>query len=299
MPRKFAELDGHDAYDLLGVGLDATPEEIRRAHITLVRMNHPDRFQEARTKAEGADLTRLLNAARDVLLKERASYDAYRAPAGDALEEDPGLVDDPWESASEGRPRAPSTPSAPPPPRQDVPYRRMPPPPRYGMSPTWPPPPAPFRPAPRVRVLPKVGIAVGIVLAVYTMLFVASAVVSELRPDASEPRAEVPRELAGTWHGTIKDRPVEKGDKGWRAGLTLRAGKRNGDVRYLDGQCSGTAVPIALNGWTLTIDTRFPETDAGCDVGDISLTPEGRGKVELTVYSPSGEKSAAGTLTRD
>ncbi|MFI0484777.1 J domain-containing protein [Actinomadura sp. 9N215] len=301
MRREFAELDGHDAYELLGVAPDASAEEIRRAHIAGVRTHHPDRFQQEESRAEGAELTRLLNAARDILIKDRANYDAYRDRSG--TEEEPELVDDPWDTATEGRPPPPSPPprSQPPPspPRQDVPHRRMPPPPRYGMPGAWPPPPAPpFRPVvPRVRVLPRVAIALTITLVACTALLTITTALLELLPDPSDPKAEVPARLAGTWRGTIKDRPARENDDGWRAELVLREGKHNGEVRYLGGRCSGTAVPISVNGATLTLDTRFPEGRAGCDVGDVNLTPGRKGKAEFVIYS-SGEISAKGTLTR-
>ncbi|MGH3241212.1 MAG: J domain-containing protein, partial [Spirillospora sp.] len=129
MRREFTELDGHDAYELLGVAPDASAEEIRRAHLAGVRAHHPDRIQQADGKAEGAERTRLLNAARDILTKRRASYDAYRDEPD--VNEEPEVDDpwdDPWDSAADGRPRTPPPPP-PSPPRQDVPHRRMPPPP--------------------------------------------------------------------------------------------------------------------------------------------------------------------------
>lgn len=53
-----------EARRLLGVSIDATPEEIRAAHRRLVARVHPD-------VGGSADLTRQVNAARDTLLRYR------------------------------------------------------------------------------------------------------------------------------------------------------------------------------------------------------------------------------------
>jgi preprotein translocase subunit Sec63 len=50
-----------EARDILGVGADAGADEIRAAHRRLVAQVHPD-------KGGTAELTRRVNAARDVLL---------------------------------------------------------------------------------------------------------------------------------------------------------------------------------------------------------------------------------------
>lgn len=51
-----------EARDILGVGPNASPEEIRAAHRRLVSAVHPD-------KGGSAGLTRRINAARDTLLR--------------------------------------------------------------------------------------------------------------------------------------------------------------------------------------------------------------------------------------
>jgi DnaJ family protein C protein 19 len=52
-----------EARAILGVGLAATSDEIREAHRRLVSATHPDR-------GGSAELTRRINAARDVLLRQ-------------------------------------------------------------------------------------------------------------------------------------------------------------------------------------------------------------------------------------
>ncbi len=61
-PRPAMRLDEAEARAVLGVGVRADAEEIRAAHRRLVSAVHPD-------KGGSADLTRRINAARDVLLR--------------------------------------------------------------------------------------------------------------------------------------------------------------------------------------------------------------------------------------
>ncbi len=69
-----------DYYELLGVGADATAEDVLSAHRAHVRRLHPDRFSDLeRPFTEHFDgLTALLNTARDTLVDPglRARYDA-------------------------------------------------------------------------------------------------------------------------------------------------------------------------------------------------------------------------------
>ncbi|WP_433334008.1 J domain-containing protein [Spirillospora sp. CA-294931] len=88
------ELDGEDAYALLGVGQDASEEEIRRGRRTAVRDVHPDHRQG---DAEAEARTRLINRAYEILTRERAEYDAFRASG-----------DDPWDDAGDGVAPAPA-----------------------------------------------------------------------------------------------------------------------------------------------------------------------------------------------
>lgn len=62
--RRSDRMTHEEARRLLEVPIDATPQEIRAAHRRLVARVHPD-------VGGSADLTRQVNAARDVLLKYR------------------------------------------------------------------------------------------------------------------------------------------------------------------------------------------------------------------------------------
>jgi curved DNA-binding protein CbpA len=64
-------LDGHTAYEVLGVKRTATDEEIKTAHLRLIKDYHPDVNPKDVIRARRA------NVARDVLLKHRASYDRW------------------------------------------------------------------------------------------------------------------------------------------------------------------------------------------------------------------------------
>jgi hypothetical protein len=124
---EFGELAGRDAYEVLGVDPDASPEEIRRAYRSRVKACHPDLFTDPSEKAAADQGIRLLNAAYEVLENRRAAYDAFRA-------DDAEIIDDPWDTAEAGA--AGPGPQAPPPV-----HRPMPPPPlyrpAYGASANW------------------------------------------------------------------------------------------------------------------------------------------------------------------
>ncbi|MDX6738994.1 J domain-containing protein [Actinocorallia sp. A-T 12471] len=114
MPDAFGELEGNDAYAVLGLSPDATDKEILTAHRRLVFEHHPDRNGDS--PAARAHTT-LLNAARHVLTADRAAYDRWRAapPAEpDEPAEPPESADDPWSEASFGA-------GPPPPPPNDRP----------------------------------------------------------------------------------------------------------------------------------------------------------------------------------
>lgn len=64
-PRPPANPHEAEARAVLGVAKDAGPDEIRAAHRRLITSIHPDR-------GGSPELTRQVNAARDVLLKDRA-----------------------------------------------------------------------------------------------------------------------------------------------------------------------------------------------------------------------------------
>jgi hypothetical protein len=103
MPRRtlYEHLDGHDAYELLGVPENASAEEIQRAHRREVRAWHPDPRQDDGERLAGVRRTTYLNLAREILLDHRAGYDAYRRGTDLGLEEiapppSPGDPPDRW-----------------------------------------------------------------------------------------------------------------------------------------------------------------------------------------------------------
>lgn len=61
-PRSKTLPDEAKARDILGIGADATADDVRAAHRRLLGSLHPDR-------GGSAELTRQINAARDVLLR--------------------------------------------------------------------------------------------------------------------------------------------------------------------------------------------------------------------------------------
>jgi hypothetical protein len=305
MPAEFTELAGHDAYELLGVSPDASQEEIRRRYRTLVKATHPDLFSERQAKAEADQRIRLLNAAREILHNRRAAYDAVRSAPADEEIEDAEIIDDPWATAESGTP-PPADPwdtadsGRPPPPQHAQPPRThppMPPPPRYGDSPgaRFHPPPAPLR---RRRLTAwKIGLGCSVVWCLVLFAGVISMVRSALSPSDTGPKpsASVPAPLAGTWEGMVKDAGKQKGKKsGWKAALTLRTGKHNGEVRYLDGKCTGTAVPVSYQGNRLTVDTVFEMS--GCDVGDIQVTRRKDGRLHIAYHDKNGKVTSSGVL---
>jgi hypothetical protein len=120
-----------------------------------------------------------------------------------------------------------------------------------------------------------------------------------LRKPAPKPTASVPKPLAGTWEGVVGDKGKGKDkNSGWKAELTLRAGKHNGEVRYLGGKCVGTAVPVSYIENRLIVKTEFPKDASGCEVGDIQLTRRKDGKLDVTYHDDNGKVSSSGRLTR-
>ena len=62
--KKPLAIDASEARAILGVGADADEHEIRNAHRRLVQALHPD-------KGGSVELTRRINAARDMLLRTK------------------------------------------------------------------------------------------------------------------------------------------------------------------------------------------------------------------------------------
>lgn len=289
MPPAFRELDGNDAYEVLGVPPDASSDRIQRAWRKLATAHHPDRVTDPAGKAEAEERLRLINAARDVLLERRASYDAARrAPepdeeviedAWDTAAATSTAQPDPWDTATAGAHRPnPWTTTAPGPP---------PPPPRVRHIHHYHPPVPPRR--------SKLGIGCAVFTFACWALVIGTAVVMALRPDGPTAEAAVPANLAGTWEGTVKD---HYGDHAtWAVELTLEEGQNVGEVRYLHGRCVGKAVPVSYSGKSLRIRTDFPDEKSGCDVGDLTLTKRKDGKADIVYYASNQKtKRTTGTL---
>lgn len=264
MRAEFAELAGHDAYEVLGLSREASDQEIKRAFRTLAKANHPDRFPDSRAKAEAEKTIRLLNAARDVLTSRRAAYDGFRL--------------------------RPATRPAPPPPPPPAPPAR---------SASSPGTPVPDTPPGRRRPRP-LGVRLGLgCVTAWAGLAVLSIGIFALadRPKAgpgSRPSVAVPGRFAGTWVGVFGGDDRTHAD-GWTAELTLRTGRHNGDVRYLRGRCSGTAVPVSARDDRLTVRTVFSADEAGCDVGNLEFTKGRDGGLDVRIIK-DGAVIGTGTL---
>lgn len=301
MTANFSELEGNDAYDLLGVDADASEQDIRRAYRALARSHHPDLHLGRAEKNEAHERIRLLNAARDALTDHRSEYDAFRR--ADDIEEpaDEEIIDDPWATAQVGTPPPKSAPTpgfTPQPTSTWFPIDYGPtPPPQYGH------PPTPARPhgAPmRLRdhqLRRPVGCA--LFLGAIVLVPLAAQVIADLlSKTGTKPPAPVPGSLAGTWNGTVKDKSGRGDTSTWTVELTLRSGRHNGDVDYRDGRCSGTAVPVSYKGGSLTVSTDFSGDQEGCDVGDFQIVPKRHRYLAITYRDRHGKVVASGDLKR-
>jgi hypothetical protein len=83
MPRNFAHLGGLNAYEVLGIEPTATTDEIEVAYRAAIKRQHSDTGGVTR-------LAQLVNDARDALVKDRASYDAWLRAQPRVTEADPG-----------------------------------------------------------------------------------------------------------------------------------------------------------------------------------------------------------------
>ncbi|MGK5555722.1 J domain-containing protein [Actinomadura kijaniata] len=302
MGRTFAELGGRDAYEVLGVPPDASAARIKRAYRALARTEHSD----VSARPDAQERMSLITAAYEAVTRYRASYDAFRTASAEPdpePEPEPETVDDPWDDAAPGTP-APDPwetatagrPTPPPPP-----FRTTTAPPPFVYAPPPPPPPRYVRPRRRMSLGPKIGIGCAVLWASWSAVFVVSAFVAAWQSRGPQPEVAVPAELAGTWKGRAKDEDRRQNgrDRGWAVEVVLRDGERNGEVRYLDGRCTGTAVPVALDKRTLRLRTVFPEDRKGCDVGDIHLTRRKGDKADFVIYRDhSRAKESTAVLTR-
>ncbi|WP_433179845.1 DnaJ domain-containing protein [Actinoallomurus sp. CA-150999] len=329
-PADFAELSGHDAYDVLGVDPDATQDEIRRAYRSLAKTGHPDVVADARAKKAAEERIRLLNAARDVLQHRRAAYDAFRSTPPEPEPEPEEIIDDPWADATPGAPPpqdpwanadAGPPPSADPwdtadhgPPPPASPWGTSdpdPPPPPWGVTdhgpppPSWDtsPPPAPPRPRfvrPARRRRSRFGIGCSVAWGVVWFGGALVLILSAFFPDRGpQPSVAVPAKFAGRWKGTVTDATTKNGThQRWKAEVTLHAGKKNGEVRYLDGKCAGTAVPVSFEHDRLTVKTVFGSSMTGCDVGDMRLGRRKSAKLDVVYHDKNDKVTASGVLAR-
>lgn len=60
-----------EALHILGLSDGASDEDIKKAHRTMVRANHPDQFSDPDKKKSAEEKTKLINEARDVLLQRK------------------------------------------------------------------------------------------------------------------------------------------------------------------------------------------------------------------------------------
>ncbi|MEV5827744.1 hypothetical protein AB0L25_19450 [Spirillospora sp. NPDC052242] len=118
-----------------------------------------------------------------------------------------------------------------------------------------------------------------------------------LTDDDPEPSPSIPAAFAGTWTGKITEKGEQEGT--WKAKFVLPEGEHDGEVIYLDGECTGSVVPVSYQDGVLTLDTRFPALRSGCDVGDVRLKLRDDGRLDA-VYPPAGERKvkAVGKLRR-
>jgi hypothetical protein len=94
MPKNFAHLGGLNAYEILGVEPTATAEEIEAAYRSAIKRQHSDTGGVTR-------LAQLVNDARDALVKDRASYDAWLREQGRPRTAEPKRDPEPAPRASD------------------------------------------------------------------------------------------------------------------------------------------------------------------------------------------------------
>lgn len=151
----------------------------------------------------------------------------------------------------------------------------------------------PASPPSRVRraIGSKVGVGGAILVA---GLLIVLGVVAVRGSDEPAAEASVPDVLAGTWAGMVSDNFGTNTSR--HVELTLEKGRRVGEVRHQHGLCTGTAVPVAYDGKTLTVKTVFPEEQRNCDADPLTLTPREGGEVRIVYFVTDGVEKATGIL---
>lgn len=263
--RQYEELDGHDAYDLLGVPEDASPEEIRRAFRRQLRVWHPDPQQDPESRRAADRRTRYLTIARDVLLNDRAGYDEHRRTArrraaqgtraettGETRSKE---ARDPWADAAKGT-------------VSNEPWRatgRGPAAPRHEI-PTW------------GKVLLIVWLAPPLM---FLGLLVSKATSSSSPSDVSAlppPTVAVSGQYAGWWSGTVTSAGSTNQVK---VAFRLRRGTEYGDMDYGDmeyprAKCTGRLRPLRVEGDTLVVYHHVSQPSDSCADGEVRLTHDRR-----------------------
>jgi curved DNA-binding protein CbpA len=298
------QLGGEDAYDLLGVTDDASPEQIVTAFRARIKEWHPDTSDHP-----DADKTRQINAAYRILRRERAAYDDYRSRTTETepvpLPPEPWEPPDPWEEIPDDPwDEAPDDPweEIPDDPWAGADMGPQPPSPVFSQGPaSYPPPTSSGYPSMAPAYHPFIGrrrkIRWGCVLGLTSLLLLGcvAALVNSAEQSGPQASASVPGRFAGTWRGSVKDKGK---DGSWRAAFTLHAGKNDGEVIYLGGACTGTAVPISYKAPRLRVSTSFPDGTEGCDVGDAYLSRRKDGRLDVVYYGDDGKVTASGVLAR-
>ncbi|MBO2454568.1 J domain-containing protein [Actinomadura barringtoniae] len=238
---RFEDLDGHDAYELLGVGEDASAEDIQRAHRRQVKSWHPDSRQDAGERSASDRRTTYINLAREILLDHRDRYDAYRRRR-DGLDLDLEEVVPPPRDPPHTPPR--DSPEAPVVPRTDRARRRRP------------------------------GSLIAALVCTILLLIVG---VRMLLGDGSDGRSgtgrpTVPARFAGTWTGEVDFVGGTKDDR-VAIRLHLSEGEEWGETEYPDADCGGQVTVLTTGSDRLTLDERADQPASGnCTDGRIDVT---------------------------
>jgi len=256
---RFEDLDGHDAYELLGVPEDASAEEIQRAHRRQVRTWHPDSRQDDGERGASDLRTTYINLAREILLDHRDRYDAYRrrnTDLGDGLEEV----------------APPPRPSEPPPGESVVPKKEE---------------------ASRQRPGGLTGVIAALAL---TIVIPILGVRMLLGGDSGEDTAAgptVPARFAGSWTGSVDYVGAAKDDH-VTVRLHLNEGAEHGEIEYPQDECGGQVTVLTTASDRLTLDERVDPPPSGrCADGRVDVTYVNRDRLHLEFISEGELKPGA------